>query len=122
MQDPIAFLSEACRVADHIYLWTHMYDGEKISEGQKVNFLSRFDQTREAFGRPITLHARSYMIGDYSKLPLYWEGAPEDLTYWMSLEDIHFVLNQYGFDVVAEQVAQMEPPGLPCVQLTASRR
>lgn len=122
MQDPLAFLTEACRVAKYIYIWTNYYDAAMISESQAPNFLEQFDIGSDYRGRQVRLHARSYLLPDYGNLPLYWEGAPEDRTYWMELDDIRAVLDLNGFDILGMAVAQMDPPGLPCAQIAAGRR
>jgi len=122
MQDPVAFLEEACRVGTHLYIWTHYFDQNLISPDQLRHFIPDHDRNHAHETGNIRLYARSYMIPDYSNLPLYWEGAPEDLTYWMGLDDIRRVLEHKGFDLVRFETAQMDPPGLPCLQLVASRR
>jgi SAM-dependent methyltransferase len=122
MQDPLAFLTEACRAGTYLFIWTNYFDRTRISDQQIVNFLPEHDEVIDYNGRSITLHARSYMLSDYGDLPLYWEGAPKDIHYWMELDDIRAVLDMNGFDLIEEMVSEMIPPGLPCMQLAAVKR
>ena len=123
MQKPVEFLEELCRVAEYSFIWTHFFDESKISAQQLLNFLPEFNQRKSYSDRQMTLHARSYLLQDYdNNIPGHWEGAPEDRTYWMEYDDIYHVIRANNFDVLGESVSQMEPQGLPCLQLAIKKR
>jgi SAM-dependent methyltransferase len=126
MQDPIEFIESACRKADHIYIWTHFHDAAvidaKADEFHKGLFRNQFNRTVEYQGRMITLHCRTYGIENYeNNIPLYWEGAPKDSTYWLSLPDLHYLFQVNEFDVTdIEYIGDLD--GMPVASFKASRR
>lgn len=126
MQEPVEFIDAICQRADNIFIWTHYYDAsvmQSASADARSLFLSQHDRVVSRGEKQIHLHARSYKISsDYEhSIPMYWEGAPKDLTYWLELEDIHALFRQNGFDTSrVHHVGDMQ--GLPIVSFAAMRR
>lgn len=125
MEDPIEFIEKACNVADWVYIWTHSYDEaamQQLQADDRRKFVSQFDTERTYHGRKLKLHARTYAISDNyeADIPLYWEGAPKDLTRWMYLEDMYFVFGAQGFEIAAKEFIG-EMGGIPTASFLAKR-
>ena len=124
-QEPVKLLEQAMRVADHLYVWTHFHAPAilELDNGQEKHFVAGKNRKTSVGGRDITLHARSYLIGGYrSNLPLYWEGGQQAVAYWLSKEDLFWLIRHFGFEVVAEHGGKGRGSGLPCIGLYARRR
>lgn len=123
LQEPVKFLELACNTAAELYIWSHYWSGaiDSLRNGQERHFVPGRNKSVEVCGRKCTLHARSYLINKYEEnIPMYWEGGPEDITYWLAKEDILFVLESFGFRNVKIH-ADTELNGLPVISLYASR-
>lgn len=124
MEDPIAFIEHACKTAPIIYIWTHFFDDDVMKSmlnENKTKFLPDFNRSVDYDGRRLLLHARTYGIKNYDEnIPLYWEGAPQDLTYWLSLDDIRHIFLVNGFEIRhTEFIGDMQ--GVPVASFAAFR-
>ena len=124
MDEPVEFIEKACDASDFVYVWTAYFDEERIAAlpfDSKL-FLPQFNQVRSVAGRDMTLHARTYGISvNYEDdIPMYWEGAPKDLTMWMTIEDIYAVFASKGFEIGAVEFVG-ETNGLPVASFLARR-
>ena len=128
MDEPIEFIERACDIADYVYIWTHYYDQEamdRIPAEDRRKFLPQFNETRRHDRKDIPLFARSYGISDnYEEdIPLYWEGAPKDITRWMLLEDMYSVFASKNFEIAAiEFVGTGDMNGMPIASFMAKRK
>lgn len=123
-QDPIRFIEHATRVTDHLYIWTHYYSPrvQDLTNGQEKHFIATQNRSVQVGSREIIFHARSYLMSNYlDKLPLYWEGGQEDIAYWLSKDDLLWLIGYFGFDVVADDGGKGQVNGLPCIGLYARR-
>lgn len=124
-QEPVKFLEQAMRVADHLYVWTHFHSPAilELNNGQEKHFVAEKNRQTSVDGRDITLHARSYLISRYrNNLPLNWEGGQQAVAYWLSKEDLFWLIRHFGFEVVADDGGKGRVSGLPCISLYARRR
>jgi hypothetical protein len=124
LQDPIYFIQRVSQIADYVYVWTHHFDAEAIGglhNGQEKCFVADFDKVGCHHGRKIVLHARSYLLPDYKEsIPLYWEGGLEQVTYWLTKEDLLWLFEQAGMHVLAVQ-GEGDVVGLPCIGFIVGR-
>lgn len=125
MSDPVGFIEQSCKASDYVYIWTTYYDEarmETIPAGTKPIFLPQFDKEQSVGGKIVKLYARTYAIStDYEQnIPLYWEGAPTDLTMWMTLPDIYHVFSSNGFEIGAVEFLG-ETNGIPIASFMARR-
>jgi hypothetical protein len=124
MQDPIGFIERMCTVADAIYVWTNFFSApaiDKLEQAHKGCFIPEKNVTVSHDGNQIVLHAREYGIADYEdNIPLYWEGSPKELTYWMEFGDIRNIFEKCGFTLTINYVGEMEN-GYPVASFAAIR-
>jgi hypothetical protein len=123
LQDPLAFLRAAMEKTDHLYLWTHYFQADRIGKHPKVarHFKPRLDRLHVENGQEVRLHARSYRIGNYLRnIPAYWEGGQQDITYWLEKEQLIGFLHLHGFTDIKLH-ADSDLAGMPVLSLCASR-
>lgn len=122
MQDPVEFVELACRAARFIYMWTHVWDAAAMSRldpAEQGTFVTEFDRTIDYKGERLVLHARDYKV-DRDTIDVFWEGAPQDRTNWLSLEDLSTVFRLNGFRIAhTEFVGELN--GLPLAAFAAFR-
>lgn len=117
MQDPLRFIELIARLAPVAYVWTHYYDASLIGalrNGQERHFIAAEDVTQPHGDSTVTLHARSYLMPDYRDgIPMYWEGGPEQITYWLEKDDIFAAFRRAGMAVAAVESDNDDVNGLP---------
>ena len=125
LQDPIAFVEYLVRLAPVIYVWTHYFDAavmRDLQNGQERHFLAEADIIRRCGGRDIVLHARSYLLPDYETgIPMNWEGGVEQVTYWLSKDDIFWLFERAGMRIAAIESDNTNVNGLPAVGFSAMK-
>ena len=93
MIEPIKLLQGIRRVASSAFIWTQYYDEAKLSA---IGGLGAFDASLDKLvlfeGREIRLHHRSYMSSG-----MIFSGGQDAFAYWMTRDDIMFVLDCLGF-------------------------
>jgi hypothetical protein len=122
MNDPIGFIKATSKLSDNIFIWTHYFDESlrTLSNGQERHFIQELDKVECIGGRQITLHARSYLIENYNtEIPRYWEGGIDQITYWLSKDDIIWLLQHWGMEVVAIESVDTSINGLPVISFLA---
>jgi tetratricopeptide (TPR) repeat protein len=123
MQEPIHFIEHTSRLADHMYIWTHVYDPSiaTLRNGQEKHFIPARNREVRIGDRTITLHARSYLVTSYrDNIPMYWEGGQEDITYWLTKGDLFWLIRHYGMEIAAIE-GEGDVNGLPCVSFYSRR-
>lgn len=121
MQEPLRFIELACQRAPAIYIWTHFFDVQRMQDLDPLQaelFDASLNRTADVAGQPVTLHARKYGIDNYrDNIPMYWEGAPEELTYWLDWRTIELCFAASGFRLIKQ--VESDVGGLPCVSFAA---
>ncbi len=93
MTDPVKLLQGIRRVANSAFIWTQYFDEAKLAS---IGGLGAFNPSLDkviAYGdREIRLHHRSY-----SSSGIIFSGGQDPFAYWMTRDDILFVLSDLGF-------------------------
>ena len=110
LAEPVALLVGIRRVATSTFIWTQYFDEDVLR--RSGNYDRFFDASRDRTipfgGRTVCLHYRRYD----EQAGLQFSGGQESYSYWMSKEDIMFVLASLGFDEIIMGVDNPEhPPG-----------
>lgn len=124
-QEPVRFIEQAARIATHLYIWTHYYSQAipQLSNGQEKHFIPDRNRVLTLGTRQIQLYARSYLMPGYrSKLPMYWEGGQEDVSYWLAKDDLLWLIDYFCFEVVARTGESDQVNGLPCMGVYARKK
>lgn len=123
LQEPVQFLDNLLSSSDAVYVWTHYFsdDISTLTNGQEAHFVQTHNRFSEWNGKQIQLHARSYLIPEYSEREVgVWQGGIEDLTFWMKKSDILHIVENSGFsNVVCGPDSAVN--GLPCFDFIAVR-
>lgn len=126
LQDPVYFIEKVAQIADYVYVWTHYFDDAAIAaleNAQERHFVKQCDQVRHVDGRPIALRARSYLIPDYGRnVPCCWQGGLDQITYWLSKEDIFWLFERAGMPVRSVGSDNCHVNGLPAIGFMAARK
>jgi hypothetical protein len=125
LQDPIYFIKRISEIAKYVFVWTHYFDREIIGalqNGQEKHFIPSHDKVERHYDRDIELSARSYLLPDYKEeIPMYWEGGSEQITYWLTKNDIIWLFQQSGMRLIAVQ-SEADVSGLPCIGFLVGRK
>ena len=125
LQDPVRFIELVARTAPAVYVWTHYFDAgvmARLRNGQERHFIAAEDVVRRYGDARVTLHARSYLMPDYhDSLPMYWEGGLDQLTYWLSKDDIFAAFARAGMTIAATEFDNDSVNGLPAIGFLAVR-
>lgn len=111
----IALLAHRCR--RHIFLWTHYYDPQIISDRPTIraNFTESRQHQEQGFEH--TLYQRQYPnLGS-----LRFRGGSAPFSCWLSRADILNGLAHFGFDVIDINFDQPDHPNGPALALIAVR-
>jgi hypothetical protein len=123
LQDPIRFIERLAAAAPAVYVWTHYFDAPVMAQlrnGQERHFLPEENVVRRYGDGPVTLHARSYLLPDYRNgIPMYWEGGLEQISYWLTKDDIFAAFRRAGMRVAAVEFENTELNGLPAIGFLA---
>jgi len=120
MQNPvelIALLAQHC--TDHLYLWTHYYDGALIAAHTGTAGRYRGGRTATHLGFQHTLHLREYQ-SDLNQRSFFGGGARTSC--WMTKDDILRGLEHFGFSQTSVFMEQPDHPNGPAFALIARRR
>ena len=123
LQDPVQFIEKLLEHCDRVYIWTHFWSSEidSLRNGQQRHFAPHKDKNVFRQGKKVKLHARSYLIKKYGRVPLgLWQGGVQDITYWMEKKDILEAVTDAGFEIL-EVEADGQVNGLPCFGFVAQR-
>ena len=120
MQRPAEMIGHAARLADRIFIWTHYFDEQIMTERPDLAVRHPTHGPATYAGFSHTLHRQEYQTS------LDWQGfcggnAP--FSYWMSHEDILRCLRHFGFDQIETsfETSANEHPGGPNFAVAAVR-
>ena len=98
MTEPVKLIERLSKVTDNLFLWTHYYDKENMSEVESV---------ARQFGEAELLEydGETYetSLHDYSTKDLGWDGfcgGPRPTSLWLTKESIIKALRRYGFSKI----------------------
>ena len=112
-QDPVDLLELVTKVSDHILLWTHYYDAEKLGP----DFASRSEKTTAGFDHVLYRHEYGPAVRAEN-----FCGGLNPWTSWMLRSDIVGALDHFGFKVTETAFDDPDHPNGPAFCLVASRR
>jgi hypothetical protein len=120
MVEPVELLELISRRASRLYIWTHYYDAERLSDGQDKSraFTSRISVPATRAGFRYTLHRHDYGVA--TRFGGFW-GGTQAYSNWLSLEDLLGALEHFGWSGIESQLEEDHPHG-PAVNLIATRR
>lgn len=115
---PHLFIEECCKKSDHVFMWTHYYDPEKMSAYPAL--AGKFSKEHSFQYRDLAVKAWQF---DYLT-SLEWSGfcggsAPYSL--WISREDIFTLFKMNGFDKIHVFFEDPTHPLGPNICLMASK-
>jgi hypothetical protein len=106
--EPMKLIELISNVTDVVFLHTHYYEDEVISNDQSQSsfFLPAYDRTENVGDLSVRLHFRSY---NQVKGGIF-SGGTESYCYWMEKQDLFALLRYYGFN---EIIVGVDHPGNP---------
>jgi hypothetical protein len=119
MLSPVETIALMGDVADHLFLWTHVYDGEIIraSELLSPRFKTSVPSSYEGFEH--TLHRFDYAGALSGK---GFCGGSAVYSNWLSRTDLFAALDRFGWEVGEVAFDTPDHPHGPALALVASRR
>nr|WP_321445679.1 methyltransferase domain-containing protein [uncultured Cohaesibacter sp.] len=114
MTDPLSSLAKISRWADTLFIWTQYFSEEFAAENSKAYsdfFKPEKDKTVEFLGREIKHNYRAYLAPQRNGT---FSGGSESFSYWLSLDDIKFALEAYGFKINMILNNPKHPTGPAC--------
>ncbi|MES2459313.1 MAG: DUF1698 domain-containing protein [Armatimonadota bacterium] len=123
MKNPAEMIALAAKSADHLFLWTHYYDPEIVSKNLRI--AHRFGSGEASVYKDFkhTLYRQEYTQAPSAYLR-NWRGfcgGPEEISHWMTREDILACLQHFGMNKIQVGDENREHPNGPCFSLIASR-
>jgi SAM-dependent methyltransferase len=120
MADPLELLELLGRRARRVFLWTHYYDADVLSERTDVaaRFSTGTTERSSRGGYTATLHRYEY--GEGAQAPSFCGGSRPH-TSWMTRGDILGALEHYGFGKVRFAFDDPQWPHGPAFALVAER-
>ena len=115
--DPVSFLVDCGRIANHLFIWSLYYDESAIDS--KPEERARFNgiETRTINDESFTYYTRFVEAGTEA-LPKY-QGAINDRSVWMTIDDIRKAIKLAGFEIIEEVPANLQ--GLKATNIWASK-
>jgi Protein of unknown function (DUF1698) len=119
MRNPVETIALMGHVADHLYLWTHVYDAEIIHASKRDSRRFRRSVPASYLGFEHTLHRFDYARSLSGK---GFCGGSAAYSNWLSRADLFAALERFGWEV--GEVAFDTPHHLhgPALALVASRK
>ncbi len=120
MVEPVQLIELISRRASRLYLWTHFYDADLLSDDKDTSkaFKDQHTTTGQYQGFTFQLHRQSYGVA--TRLRGFW-GGTQPYSNWLTLDDLLAAIEHFGWSGVQTQVDRSHPNG-PAVNLVAVRR
>lgn len=115
--DPLSFLMDCGRIANHLFIWSLYYDDEAISSVPAERERFKGVEQRRVGGEEFTYYTRFVEAGTET-MPKY-QGAINDRSVWMTIDDIRKAIKLAGFDIIEEVPADLH--GLKAMNIWASK-
>lgn len=119
MIDPVQLLELISHRASRLYIWTHYYDADRLSDGDDKSkaFANGKTVTGQHDGLSYNLHRCNYGVA--TRLRGFW-GGTQPYSNWLTLHDLLAVLEHLGWVDIQTKVDETHPHG-PAVDLIAVR-
>ncbi len=120
LTDPGPALCSVCRHARHVFLSTHYFDWELISqnEAMRATFVSPDPVLVDVEGMGLRYDRRLYPADSYTSTGFAGGMQPESM--WMDIQGIEALLAHMNFKLVA-RLPHPDHPAAPAISLLASR-
>ncbi|MGG6295933.1 class I SAM-dependent methyltransferase [Leptolyngbya sp. AN02str] len=118
MEEPLRLLNLASKVSDRLFIWTHYYDHEIITNTEKLKHKFEPVQVVEFEGVPYETSQQSY------KQALAWSGfcgGPQPVSRWLTRDSIIKALNQFGYKDLSVSFEQPDHPNGPAFAICARK-
>lgn len=119
MRDPVETIALLAEVADHLFLWTHVYDEAVIRASELLSPRFTTSERAEYQGFAHTLHRFDYASALHSKA---FCGGSAVSSNWLTRADLLAALDHFGWRVVATGYDDPNHPHGPALAIVASRR
>ena len=123
MKNPAEMIALAAQSSNHLFLWTHYYDPVIVPKNLRIAHRFGSGEASEYKGFKHTLYRQEYTQAPSAYLR-NWRGfcgGPEEISHWMSRDDILACLKHFGMTDVKIGDENREHPSGPCFSLLASR-
>lgn len=113
--DPVAVIGDICRVADHVYVWSHYYNREAMPATMADEFSKE----------PIVENGLLMWERTYPEAALGWGGfcgGPDRTSRWLSQPSLLEAFQRNSFKVTVQFDEPKNHPNGPCMIFVASRR
>jgi hypothetical protein len=123
MRNPVEMIALAAKPSDHVFLWTHYYDPAVVPKNLRIAHRFGSGEAAEYQGFRHTLYRQEYTQAPSAYLR-NWRGfcgGPEEISHWMTREDIIGCLKHFGMPDITIGDENKDHPNGPCFSLIASR-
>jgi len=119
VHNPVELIHNIARISDHVYIWTHFFDKERIEKiaHMRHRFASDGLPAQHA-GLQHTLYHYNY--GDFLETGRF-AGGSQDFSHWLSQEDLMRALRHAGLTDITVGLVELEHTNGPTIRLVASR-
>jgi hypothetical protein len=116
---PVELLELISRRASRLYIWTHYYDADRLSDRDDKSraFANAQTTTGHHDGFSYELHRCDY--GAATRFRGFW-GGTQPYSNWLTLKDLLGALEHFGWGEIRTQLDEDHPDG-PAVDLVAVR-
>lgn len=119
MRDPVETIALLGEVADHLYLWTHLYDETVIRASELLSPRFTTSESAQYQGFVHTLYRFDYASALRSRA---FCGGSAVSSNWLTRADLLGALDHFGWRVDATGYDEPNHPHGPAIAIVASRR
>lgn len=118
MEEPLKLLDLISKVSNRLFIWTHYYDHEIISEREHLRQKFSPLTTAEFEGLPYEFSTQAYQDA------LEWRGfcgGPKPVSKWLTRESILGALREFGFVDIQINFDHLDHPNGPAFAICAHK-